>query len=61
MRLQIVIKLTCKTAQIHDKRAEFHCSKKKQTNENCNWTLAVLNKSKMNSDTFKSPDFLCVV
>ena len=29
MRLQIVIKLTCKTAQIHDKRAEFHCSKKK--------------------------------
>lgn len=30
MRLQIVIKLTSKTAQIHDKRAEFHCSKKKK-------------------------------
>ena len=39
----------------------FIVAKKKQTNENCNWTLAVLNKSKMNSDTFKSPDFLCVV
>lgn len=39
----------------------FIVAKKKQTNENFNWTLAVLNKSKMNSDTFKSPDFLCVV